>query len=194
MIYLVRHGRTAFNEQGRHQGGLDSPLTALGRDQAARVGQLLRRLIADPADWSLVASPLGRTVHTSQIIAAEIGHGVAFKLDARLAELRMGRFEGLTHAEIDLAWPGLRAEADRHEFLFQAPDGEPYDVFAARLGEWLNQALADPRPTLAVTHGMSMRVLRGLYLNLDRAEALRLESPQDAVFKLDAGVVERINA
>jgi hypothetical protein len=41
---------------------------------------------------------------------------------------------------------------------------------------------------------MSMRVLRGLYLNLDRAEALRLESPQDAVFKLDAGVVERINA
>ena len=49
MIYLVRHGRTVFNQEGRYQGGLDSPLTPLGLGQAARVGRLLRGLIGDPS-------------------------------------------------------------------------------------------------------------------------------------------------
>ncbi|HBJ00173.1 MAG TPA: histidine phosphatase family protein, partial [Lysinibacillus sp.] len=33
MIYLLRHGETEFNTQGRYQGQLDSPLTELGREQ-----------------------------------------------------------------------------------------------------------------------------------------------------------------
>ena len=194
MIYLVRHGRTVFNEQGRHQGGLDSPLTPLGLSQAARVGGLLGRLIRDPHRWSMVASPLGRTVHTAEIIAAEAGFGGNFDLDPRLAELRMGEWEGLTDAEIDRQWPGVRDPADRHASLLRAPGAETYEAFASRLGDWLGEALADPRSTLAVTHGMSMRVLRGLYQTLSLTETLALETPQDAVFRLEDGRVDRIDA
>jgi probable phosphoglycerate mutase len=194
MIYLVRHGRTAFNEEGRYQGGKDSPLTALGLSQAARVGRLLRGLIGDPAHWSIVASPLGRTVHTAQIIRAEIGQDAAFTLDPRLAEVRMGLWDGLTDADIEQVSPGLREGTSRSDFFFRAPGGETHDDLAARLGDWLAQTLAHGRPTIAISHGVSSRVLRGLYLKLPPAEALRLETPQDAVFRLEGGAVTRIDA
>ncbi len=45
MIYLVRHGETVFNAQGRQQGRLDSALTAIGEAQAAAVGRLLAGLV-----------------------------------------------------------------------------------------------------------------------------------------------------
>ncbi|MGH6997837.1 MAG: phosphoglycerate mutase family protein, partial [Phenylobacterium sp.] len=60
MIYLVRHGQTHFNAEGRMQGHLDSPLTALGRAQASAIGRLLRDLIGKADGWRLVSSPLGR--------------------------------------------------------------------------------------------------------------------------------------
>jgi len=194
MIYLVRHGRTVFNEEGRYQGGKDSPLTALGLSQAARVGRLLRGLIGDPAGWAIVASPLGRTVHTAQIICGEIGQGAAFTLDPRLAEIRMGLWDGLTDYDIEQVSPGLREGTTRADFFFRAPGGESYDGLAARLGDWLTETLGHGRPTIAISHGVSSRVLRGLYLGLDPAQALRLETPQDAVFRLADGQVTRIDA
>ena len=66
MIYLIRHGETAFNAERRYQGGLDSPLTARGEAQARAMGRMLRDLV-DPATVALFASPRGRTVATAQI-------------------------------------------------------------------------------------------------------------------------------
>ena len=193
MIYLVRHGCTVFNDQGRYQGGLDSALTPLGVAQAGQVGRLLRRLIGDPADWTIEASPLGRTVQTAQIICGEIGQGATFTLEPRLAELNMGAWEGLTRAEIAQVF---RPAADRahHDLRFEAPGGESYDSLVARLTAWLAEAHADPRPRVAISHGITGRVLRGLYLGLDRPAAMALETPQDAVFRLDGGGCERIEA
>ena len=104
----------------------------------------------------------------------------------------MGAWDGLTDVEIEAEFPGQRAGASRYDFFFRAPGGEGYDAFAARLGDWLAEALADPRPRIAISHGVAGRVLRGLYLGLDPAEALRQETPQDAVFRLEAGRAERI--
>jgi broad specificity phosphatase PhoE len=46
-IYLVRHGETEWNAQGRIQGCLDSPLTPNGREQARQIGMLLARVLRD---------------------------------------------------------------------------------------------------------------------------------------------------
>jgi probable phosphoglycerate mutase len=194
VIYLVRHGRTTYNNEGRFQGGLDSPLTALGLEQAAANGRLLKRLIGSAEGWRIQASPLGRTVRTAELLCAELGENVAFETDPRLAEVRLGGWEGLTDEEIEAASPGLRAGTTRYDFFFHAPGGETYQVFAARLGDWLAEAEADGVPRVAISHGVAGRVLRGLYLGLKPAEALRLETPQDAVFRLDGGAVTRIEA
>jgi broad specificity phosphatase PhoE len=188
MIYLVRHGQTEFNRDGRMQGGHDSPLTELGRAQAARYGELLQTLIDDPATWSFISSPLGRALQTARIIG-EITGLPPVENDPRIAEIRMGSWDGLKPDEIDLVTPGAAKGAGRHDFFFLSPDGETYEVFAARVGDWLKDALADPRPRVVVSHGVTGRVLRGLYAHMDPQAALKLPAPQNAIFRLDGGVV-----
>jgi broad specificity phosphatase PhoE len=192
MIYLVRHGQTEFNRIGRLQGHVDSPLTPLGIDQAGRVGALLKALVGDPAGWSIEASSLGRTVHTARIIAEVMGAG-DIVLEDRLREVSMGSWDGLTVDEIAVLAPEAVATAKRSSLFFQSPDGETYEVLSARIRSWLEEALADGRPRIAVSHGVSGRVLRALYAGLDWEEAVLLPAPQDAAFRLDGGRIERID-
>ena len=136
MIYLVRHGRTEFNAEGRFQGHCDSPLTPVGLAQAARYGELLARLVPDPTGWTLVASPLGRAVATARIIAAAVGFAPDFPRDPRIAEIGMGGWDGLTDQEIEMTSPGARQGTTRFNFFFRAPDGEGYGPFVASTAGW----------------------------------------------------------
>lgn len=66
-IYLVRHGETVWNAEGHFQGQLDSPLTRHGREQATRNGMLLAKALAGRTNFTLHASPLGRTQKTAAL-------------------------------------------------------------------------------------------------------------------------------
>lgn len=189
-IYLVRHGQTEFNAAGRYQGRLDSPLTALGRTQAARVGTLLATLVGPGA--RLVSSPLGRAMATAAIIADQAGLPAAFT-DERLVEISLGSWDGMTDEDIEFTHPGARNGTDRWNWHFASPDGERYEELAARAGTWLAEAVASTAPIVAVSHGVTGRMIRGLHAGLPRDEALRLEVPQDAVFRLDEHGVVRID-
>lgn len=189
-LYLVRHGQTAFNLARRYQGALDSPLTALGVQQAERMGELLATLV--PAGTSMVCSPLGRTRHTAEIIMRTAGLAAPV-IDPRLAEISLGAWDGMTDEDIEFAFPGARDGTTRWNWQFASPDGEGYDALAARLGAWLAEATASTAPLVAVSHGMAGRVLRGLYAGLDRDETLKQDVPQDAVFRLAGGRIERID-
>ena len=69
MIYLLRHGQTEFNAQGRLQGHVDSNLTEKGVNQARAMGRALSRLIDDPTEWRIAVSPLGRAQATAGLVA-----------------------------------------------------------------------------------------------------------------------------
>lgn len=194
MIYLVRHGQTMFNAAGRWQGQLDSALTELGKEQAARMGATLRDLV-DPTDVTLFSSPLGRARDTAEIIAAALGMKGCITLDPRLMEIGMGSWDGLTDYEIEQEWPNARDGIDRHEWFVHSPDGENYGQVADRLGLALRDIIAvETGSKIIISHGVAGRVLRGLYAGLDKAAALRLEVPQDALFRQTGGKVERIAA
>ncbi len=191
MIYLVRHGQTEFNRDGRFQGRVDSALTDLGVAQAQAVGARLAALAAaDPGDWRIVASPLGRTRQTAAIIAQAMGLPEA-EVDERLIEVSYGAMEGLTRDEVDARWPhlaGLRGTFGR------APEGETQQALDARAASWLAdaQALADQR-IVAVAHASIGRVIRGLYAGLSIEETRVLETPQDAFHRLHDGQTLRID-
>lgn len=189
-LYLVRHGQTQFNLARRYQGALDSPLTALGVEQAGRMGAVLATLV--PPGTPMVCSPLGRARHTAEIIMRTAGLA-APTLDSRLAEISLGAWDGMTDEDIDFTFPGARDGTSRWDWHFASPDGERYEAMAARLGDWLAEATASEGPLVAVSHGMAGRVLRGLYADLNRDEALKLDVPQDAVFRLAEGRIERID-
>lgn len=190
MIYLIRHGQTEFNLIGRFQGGLDSPLTRLGAEQARAVGRRLADL-AEPTT-PMVCSPLGRTRETARLIRETAGLIGPLTFDARIAEITIGAWDGLTDEDIEMAYPGARDGLGRWEWHFHAPRGETYEQFSGRLAEWLGEALARDEPLIAVSHGGCSRVLRGLAAGLPRSEFLKLQVPQDSIFLLRAGWVEEI--
>ncbi|VEC87006.1 Phosphoglycerate mutase [Raoultella ornithinolytica] len=86
-VHLVRHGETQWNAERRIQGQSDSPLTPHGERQAWQVGERARTL----GITHIIASDLGRTRRTAEIIAEACGCDVI--LDSRLRELDMGVLE-----------------------------------------------------------------------------------------------------
>lgn len=98
-ISLVRHGQSESNVTGRWQGHGDSPLSALGLEQAAALAERLSR-------WELgrfVASDLSRAADTGRATASLLGKEIHF--DAALREIDVGAWEGLTRVEVAQKFP-----------------------------------------------------------------------------------------
>ncbi len=191
MIYLCRHGQTDYNRDARVQGHIDTALTPLGERQAAAMGDLLHRVIGHEREvpWRIVASPLRRARKTAEIIAAKLGRAVAF--DDRLKEVTVGEWEGRLYADVAREHPDLAG--DRNWF-FKAPRAETYDDMTARIGAWLAEQDDEPRRKLiVVSHGVAGRFLRGLYAGLSREALLEQDVPQDAIYRLHGGKIERLD-
>ncbi|WEK02171.1 MAG: histidine phosphatase family protein [Candidatus Sphingomonas phytovorans] len=185
-IYLVRHGETEWNAAGRFQGKLDSRLTDKGVAQAGACG---RRLSAMGTEFeTLFASPLGRARETAAIIKS-FGISPEVQCDDRIAEVSIGSWDGLTHVDIDAQWPGLLDDTTPFDWFFRSPDGESYDAANARVTQWLNDLQG---VTLAVSHGLIGRLIRGTYLGMTRDDALGLPVPQDVIWQLSKGRIESI--
>jgi probable phosphoglycerate mutase len=109
---------------------------------------------------------------------------------AGLIEIGMGSAEGMTQAEMEKRWPALQAAAASETMSLQSPDGEDLEAFTERLDRALRR-VADhyAASRIIVSHGVAGRVLRGLYLGLNTADAFRLDAPQDALFRLNGGEV-----
>ncbi|HEY0435782.1 MAG TPA: histidine phosphatase family protein, partial [Phenylobacterium sp.] len=117
--------------------------------------------------------------------------GLPVEHDARLREISWGEFDGRLRSELEAEHPETFG---RTGWAFDAPSGEPYEAVAARVREWLAELPPEPeRRVIAVSHGVTGRVLRGLYARLDRDHAARQDVPQDAVFLLMDGAVGRID-
>jgi probable phosphoglycerate mutase len=168
------------------QGRMDSPLTPLGLEQARRNAALLRSEIGDVSSFALVSSPLGRARRTAEIICEALGLALSF--DPRLVEIGLGRWDGLTVDQINERSPGAWERSRLDASLFGAPEGETYDSMVDRLSGALVEL---KRPAIVVSHGVSIRFLRGLFLRLDRAGIFGLEpSRQDGVFRCRDGQVD----
>jgi broad specificity phosphatase PhoE len=155
MLYLVRHGETDWNAEGRLQGGKDIPLNDYGRVQAEEVGRRLAELDPRPEDLDYLCSPMARTRETMQIMRAAMGlHAPSYKLDERLREITFGTWEGLTWREVrkqDAARAKAREDSKWH---FVPPAGESYEMLMARIMP-VFQSLE--RSTVVVSHGGVMR-------------------------------------
>ena len=194
VIYLLRHGQTVWNREGRLQGQRDSPLTLAGIGQARAMAARLAREIADPQDFTVVASPLGRAWQSAVIVAESLSLDARrIRFERRLMEHGFGAWEGLTLDELEAAHPGAWARREADKWDYRVSGGESCGMVAARAAAWLGELPLDAR-LIVVGHGLAGRVLRGLYAGLAESEILTLDEPQDAVFRLSGGRVERLEA
>ena len=95
-LWLIRHGQTDWNKEGRYQGQLDIPLNAEGLLQAEEAAH---RLIASGEQFSAIySSDLLRARQTAETVARRLSLEVRF--DGRLREIYLGQWQGRLHAEV----------------------------------------------------------------------------------------------
>lgn len=180
MIYLLRHGQTEFNLEGRYQGQSDSPLTDQGRRQARANGSLLAEHIGSAPIWT---SPLPRALETAQLVAKALPKA-EIHLDERLREVSFGVWEGMTRADIAAGWPNVRKQHPPRLWKLFAPEGERIESLMSRLDAVLRDAAKMKGDLILVGHGVAGRLIRGLHSELSLSEALKLDAPQDVVYRL----------
>jgi broad specificity phosphatase PhoE len=159
-ILLARHGETEWSRAHRHTGRSDLPLTALGREQARRLGALLegRRFAV------VLASPLARARETCELA----GFGDDAVLSEDLLEWDYGEYEGLTSDEIRRRRPGWSLWRDG------CPGGErPADV-GARADRALGALRDADGDALVFAHGHFLRVLAARFVGLAAGDGGKL--------------------
>ncbi|ARM88932.1 phosphoglycerate mutase family protein [Rhizobium sp. CIAT894] len=180
MIYLLRHGETVWNSLGRFQGQKDSSLTKRGIEQADQAAKLLKKEIAGgEQSFQLYVSPLGRTQETAARVKRILP--LATQLEPRLMEVTTGSWDGMTKFEIDNEFPGMLDGSDAFDWYFKSPDGESFDAACVRAKDWISGISG---PTVAISHGLFGRLVRGVYSGLSKREMLELPVPQDGFYRL----------
>jgi len=153
IVYLARHGETAWTISGQHTGLTDLPLTERGERTARRLGERLQGLT-----FSLVlTSPLQRAAKTCELA----GFKPFAEVDKDLVEWDYGQYEGRRTVEI-------RAERPDWElFRDGCPGGESPLQVSARADRIVRRARAAPGDVLLFTSGHFLRVLAVRWLGLE---------------------------
>ena len=121
-LFLVRHGETNWNREGRIQGQQDTPLNLRGLEQARRVAERLR---GHPFAL-VVSSPLSRALQTARAIHGASDSPVPLQVDEGLTEIHHGDWEGRLAQEVRATWPSLldRWHERPEEVRMPGPGGE----------------------------------------------------------------------
>ena len=182
-IYLVRHGSVVGAETRRFIGHLDVPLSTEGEAEAVALG----RRLAGATLAAAYSSDLARTRRTAEILAAP--HGLPVVSVPALREFSMGRWEGLTAAEIraldPVAFDAWMADVGR----FQFPGGESLSDVSARAWPAFERIAAHHPASrvLVVAHGGPNRIVLCRALGIRPERILALGQDYAALSVLERG-------
>jgi probable phosphoglycerate mutase len=153
VLYLARHGETAWTLSGQHTGLTDLPLTERGEQDARRLGERLRGLTFA----RVLTSPLLRAARTCELA----GFGSVAESDRDLLEWNYGAYEGRTSAEIYAERP------DWQLFRDGCPGGETAADVGARVDRVIGRARAVQGDVLLFSSAHVLRVLAARWLGLE---------------------------
>lgn len=155
VVYVARHGETAWSLSGQHTGRTDLPLTANGERNAKRLGERLNGLTFA----KVFTSPLQRASRTCELA----GFRAVAEIDADLVEWDYGDYEGRTSAEIHAQRP------DWDLFRDGCPGGESPAQIDDRADRVVERIRAVRGNVLLFSSGHFIRVLAARWLGLGPA-------------------------
>ena len=181
---LIRHGESVWNGERRIQGNQDPALSDRGRRQA----DLLAAGLTDRLPKSVAAvytSPLRRAAETAERVAGAFDLPIVLEPDFR--EMRLGRWEGMTVAEIQAAFPGTYERWLADPLAHPAPGGEDLEAFFARVvGAFTRMRESRPGADgILVSHGGVVKALLCHVLGLDMRALFRIKQDNTAVNQIE---------
>ena len=153
IVYLARHGETAWTLSGQHTGLTDLPLTEHGERTARRLGERLKGLTFA----KVLTSPLKRAARTCELA----GFGAVAEVDRDLVEWDYGQYEGRRSDEIRAERP------DWQLFRDGCPGGESPGQVSVRADRVVRQVRAVSGDVLLFSSGHFLRVLATRWLGLE---------------------------
>jgi len=160
VIYVARHGDTAWTVSGQHTGLTDLPLSPGGEINASRLGDRLKGL----QFAKVFTSPLQRASRTCELA----GFGGLAQIEPDLVEWNYGQYEGRRSTEI------LAERPDWQLFRDGCPGGESPAQIGDRADRVVKRVRSIPGDVLLFSSGHFIRVLaaRWLALGLVRPESI----------------------
>jgi len=153
VVYLARHGETAWTLTGQHTGLTDLPLTERGEFNARRLGERLRGV----PFAKVFTSPLRRAMRTCELA----GFGAVADTDRDLVEWNYGQYEGRRTVDI------LRERPDWQLFRDGCPGGESPLEIAARADRVVKRVRAVAANVLLFSSGHFLRVLATRWIGIE---------------------------
>src|SRR5262245_20056455 len=153
IVYLARHGETAWTLSGQHTGLTDLPLTERGERNARNLGERLRGLTFP----KVLTSPLVRAARTCELA----GFGGVAEVDRDLVEWDYGDYEGRRTGEVHAQRP------DWQLFRDGCPGGETPEQVGVRADRVVRRARAIQGNVLLFSSGHFLRVLAARWLGLE---------------------------
>ena len=168
MLYIIRHGRTDWNDRHKLQGRTDVPLNGEGR----RMAEAAREEYRDVHFDICFCSPLIRARETAEILLR--GRNVPILTDDRLLEMSFGSYEGLENS-FDIPDCPVNVLFFSPEQYVSPPGGaESLDDLFARTGSFLKERvdplLKEEKDVLIVGHGAMNSSIVCQVRNLPRAK------------------------
>lgn len=157
VLYVARHGETAWSLSGQHTGLTDLPLTPNGERNARRLGERLKGM----SFAKVFTSPLQRAARTCELA----GFGAVAETDPDLVEWNYGQYEGRCSAEIFAERP------DWQLFRDGCPGGESPQQVEERADRVVQRIRAVLGNVLLFSSGHFIRVLAARWLELGPGSA-----------------------
>ena len=197
ILWIVRHGQSAGNvareaaEAAAHPlidiawRDMDTPLSALGEEQARALGRWFAQMTPDEKPTVILCSPYVRARETARIVADTAGidcTAVPCQSDERLREKEFGLLDRLTKFGIEQKFPEL-AEQRAHvgKFYFRPPGGESWCDVILRLRSVIEMMTREYRRerVLIIAHQVTVNCMRYLLERLDEAQILAIDRIAD---------------
>lgn len=178
-LYLIRHGETPWNVEGRYQGQLDPPLTEKGKEQAQATAEAL----ASVGFEAIYSSDLARAKQTAEALAEKVDLPIQF--DTRLREIHQGEWQGVVIDDIWAGWPEEIHGWETDPWEHHPPGGETLPQLQDRVFSAIDDMIKQhPQGTVAVVcHKLPIALLKIRYRDYPLDEIWSL-LPKNAAWEI----------
>ena len=163
-LYLLRHGQTDWNLEGRYQGQTDVPLNDTGRAQAKELAEKMK----DSKAIAIYSSDLDRAKETASFVASELE--LNCQIIPELREINQGVWEGMLYKDIRAEYPDVFERRQKNPLEVSPPGGESVGEFLERIKKGFDKIFEkhdEQETVVVVSHGFTTAVAKAYFQNLD---------------------------
>jgi broad specificity phosphatase PhoE len=167
IIFLIRHGNTAFNKKKIFRGHYDIPLDEVGIKQAEKTGKFLREI-----DFDIIySSPLSRAYKTAEVIKGYQAKDVKVVKEYGFTDLNFGDWEGKGYEEISSIYSEIFNLWLKNPYKAAIPNGEIMHDAQKRAWKTLNEIVTNDSYSFVtiVTHRIITKLLISKILDIGEA-------------------------